>query len=267
MSIFDSLFKSAPAPAPVAQAPAQAGQLPGNVPVPAPQHPPAGQNPGMPTQQSQFGVPAAAPAGAPAAPVNPLDEFNDLFAAPKPALNPDGSPIVAAPTVAVAYDQAAVAQKLQGMDFTRFADPKDMAAVAAGGEGAVAAMGNMMNAMMRQAMLMQTGFAAQSANTAADFAYQRAQGGIPELVRGQLTQAQLAENQFANHPALAPMVTALSQQFQTQYPKATPAEVAAHVGKYMQAVSGAFAPKQETPAAGGQNGQQQSTDWGQWMAT
>lgn len=264
MSIFDALLKLAPGqnanpPAPAAQPTQQQQQqqqqqVQGNTPVPppAPNNSPA--NPG----NQQFN--GATPAGTEQ---NPLDSFKDIWN--PPAAAPAGAP--AQQTQAVTFNQQEVAQRLGQMDFMRFADQKDLVAVAAGGDGAVAALGNVINGVMRQAMLMQTGFAAQSANSAAEFAQQRASAGIPELVRGQLTQNQLvSENAAMNHPALAPMIEAMRQQFQSQYPKATPAEIAQHLNNYMQVVSGAFVPKQQENAAnGGQNGQQQGNDWNNWF--
>lgn len=265
MSIFDTLLKlapgqnqqtQAPAPAPAPNVQQQQQQVPGNAPVPptAPNNSPA--NPGNP----QFN--GATPPGTQE---NPLDQYNNIW---NPATPPAAAPGAPAPqTQAVTFNQQEVQQRLGQMDFMRFAQQADLQAVAAGGEGAVQALGNVINGVMRQAMLMQTGFAAQSANSAADFAYNRANQGLPEMVRGQLTQNHLvSENELMSHPAMVPMIEAMRQQFQSQYPKATPAQVAAHLNGYMQAVSGAFAPKQETPANGKQNGQQQGTDWSQWMA-
>lgn len=253
MSIFDTLKLAVGIPAQQQQQTAPQNTQTAS-PV-APQHPPASQDPAAPNQQAQLnGAVPQTKEGE----VNPLDTYNDLF---KPKeVDPNAPP---AQTVAVEFDQAKVVEGLGKMDFMRFADPKDLAAVAAGGEGAVVALGNLMNSVMRQSMLMNSQFSASAANKAADFAYQRANQGIPEMVRGQLTNNQFSDA-ASQHPALQPLVQTLSAQYRQQFPKATPEQVATQVREYLKAVGGALNPQSQeaeqkkNASAGGQ-------DWGAWF--
>lgn len=257
MSIFQTLFSgisggnSAPPAAP-AQNSQQQGQQQGQQPAPQ-----STQNPAFPSQQQQTNG-ATTDQQQQAPNDNPLDAYKDIFnpVQTDPAKQPEAS-------TAVVFNQQEVQQKLQGMDFMKFVNPQDLQALQQGGEGAVTAMGNMMNAMMRQAMLMQTAFAANTANRAAEFAMSKTSSAVPELVRGQLTQQEFADPSM-NHPALQPMIKALTNQFQNQFPKASPQEVANHVKTYLGTIGQVFSPESKganNSQTNGQNTQSNSQDW------
>lgn len=251
MSIFDMFRPAGQQPAPAPQPPA--------APAPAPAAPvPSPANPGS-HQMGNQAIPDPATGQPPAQ--NPLEQYNELFKAPAPP--PAGAP--AAPTQAVNWDQQQVAEAMNKMNFMAGAKPEDWAAVQAGGEGAVQAMQNIMNGAMRQMMVMQSGFAAQSANKAAEFAQQQFQSSVPEMVRAQLSQQALQTgNANVNHPALAPLVSVMTTQFQQQFPKATPQEIANHVQSYLRTVGEAFAPA-PAPGADTKSAPAGQSDWGNWF--
>lgn len=217
-------------------------------------------NPAAPNQAAQLGATQPDTNDPTKAAATILDGYAKMFEKKEPDPNAPQEQ-----NFAVAFDSNGVKEQLGKMDFAKMVNPADMAAITAGGEGAAAALGNVMNTMMRQMMFMSSKFSAESANRAAEFAQSRLNGTIPDMVRNQFVNAELSTIPNANHPALQPLVQGLTMSFQQQFPKATPQEIATHVRTYMQTMGQTFAPQQQNNSAQGQQGKPQAEDWGGWF--
>ncbi len=220
-----------------------------------------------------FGTqPAAAPVD-PAAQVAVPPNQGNIPAAPTVALNPDGTPAVAAvpevkdesplapfanlwedapvdpnaPKAPAAYVpptaeqvQASVAKA----DFTKNFTPEQLAAVTSGGEGSTEALLQLLNSVGQQSLAQSTMVNSQLNEKAMQAAIAAEVAKVPGLVRDQTVQAHLKDtNPLFTNPAIQPVIAATQQQLQAKFPNATPAEITTMTQDYIKSMSEAFAPK------------------------
>lgn len=211
-------------------------------------------------QNATAANPAADPtkvAADPTAQVSPLDTFSNLWEPKKPV---EGAPPEFDPSNIFQLNQESMAQALAQVNFASGITEDHIAAITAGGEGAVKALGEMLNNTARQTM----GAATQASAKMIEKAMTSASGAMDGKINNQVRQNQIAShlqetNPIVNHPAAAPMIQAMQTQLAAQFPKASPAEIAQKVQDYM----GAFAavatgkPQAEAEAAKAAQG----TDW------
>lgn len=196
----------------------------GNPTVPNGNEPAANPNPQ--TQQTQ----------------SPTDNFKDLWSnvtqptnqAPNFKLNPEQ-----------------LAQVTGKMDFTKSVSRDDLAKIAQGGEGAIEALGNVLNTFGREVF----GASAQFSSHMTESGYQSASrvidSGLPSAIKRQLTEQHIYEsNPKLKDPALQPLVGAIQSQFTQKYPNASAAEINNLVSQYMtEVVAGAFAKEAPAPTS------------------
>lgn len=241
MSIMDKIFGAKPAATPAPQAAA----TPGNIPEP-------NNNPalnGNPT------VPAASMAD-PATPVNPLDQFKDMF-----AVDPNAKPVVKEPLFNV--DPAKLQAAAKGNDFTKVITPEMMAAIAGGGDAAVAATLAAMNAMSQKSF----GDSAMATTKIVEQALAKQQAAFEKMMPNLIKNQNLSDNlrnssPIFNHPAAAPILDMFKNQVALKYPNSTAAEQAEMAQGYVKAFAEAANPAAPTPA---QKAAANETDWGSFL--
>jgi hypothetical protein len=227
MSILTQIFGKQPAQAPAApnqqtqQQPAN-NHVQGNQTIPNGNQPAANPNPQ--TEQTQ----------------SPNDKFKELWSNPTQTTNE-------APNFKLNPEQLS---KVTGsMDFTKSVNREDLAKIAQGGDAAIEAFGNVLNAFGREVF----GASAQFSSHMTESGYQSASkvidSGLPSAIKKQLTEQHLYQaNPKLKDPALQPLIGALQSQFTAKYPNASATEIEGLVSEYMTTVvGGAFA--KEEPAA------------------
>lgn len=254
-SVMNKIFGSAPA----AQVAAPTNHAtPTNPNAPAPGNPTQVANP---TQALPGSAPGNAntdangliPAGTPA---SPLDAFKDMWETPP--IDPK-NPIPG--SMFANMDPKKVLESARKVDFTSTITPEVLANVAKGGAEGVQAMMKIMNEVG------QNGYAQSAMSTAKivenALAKQRDEfnAALPAQLRKLSANDSLrANNPILEHPAVAPLVPAMTQMFQQRNPNATTTEIQTQVQDYFAAVSTAFAKKPEPTAA-----ELGETDWNKFL--
>jgi len=211
-----------------------------------------GQPPAAPAP-ANVGLPASAPGGDTAPQVNgganpnnviatqanqvvsPLAGFEDLFK--NAPTDPNAPTPFSADKIFSGYNRDQIAEAVAKQTFVN-PTQEQMAAIAAGGEGAVTAMVGLMNQMAQQVYLRGIDTSVNLTQRGLSAYDNGAASRIPSQVRSQLTENAVAESNPAfSHPAVAPLVDSMRQTIMTKYPTATPAEVTALTNAYLQGFS------------------------------
>jgi len=230
-------------------------------PNPLPAGPSQVNQPGQPlptTGASPATAPnGVVPAGAADAPVSPFDAFKDVWQ------SPTNSPADPQAPMFGAVDPQKLMESAGKVDFAKAVTPEMLAAVTAGGPEAAAAFASAMN-KVAQTVYAQSAFATTKI---VDQALAKAQEGydarLPSMVKKFSVNENLqASNPQLSNPALAPLVSALSEQLVRKNPNATSAEIQTQVSDYFAAIGTSFAPvAPETPASKAAAAKAKSEDW------
>lgn len=203
-----------------------------------PANPHVAANPTIPTGAE----PAANPSPASQPTQSPTDKFKELWSNPN---QPPGE------TPNFKIDPQQLAKVSSSMDFTKSISREDLSKIAQGGEEAITALGNVLNAFGREVF----GASAQFSSHMTDSGYQSASkiidNGLPTAIKRQLTEQQIFNsNPKLKDPALQPLIGALQSQFSAKHPNASPQEINDLVNEYMgSVVAGAFAKEDPDAAA------------------
>lgn len=178
-----------------------------------------------------------------------LDQFKDLFAAPTAEqLAAQGNFDPAKLFAGMEPDkvQGAVAK----MSFTDSINQEQLAAIQAGGEGAVAAMLAVMNSVGQNAMTKSLLSNAEMIKQAVSQVNGSLDNRAAAAARKQAITAEVHRgNEMLSNPALKPMVDALSLSMSMKNPQATPEQIRESVAGYFSTIAGTFSPKAQEPDA------------------
>jgi len=233
MSIFNNIFnkkpEATPAPvAPVTAAPVVAPLTPGNIPaVPAVAIDP--NNPIVPL------VPETTPAVKENE--SPLAEFSKIW-------DTDPNKKDEITNTPVPLDQAKVQELVAKADFSKNIPPEMLAAINEGGDGATAAMAQMMNFVAQQVMTQSivANNKLNEKNIKDALAAQAAQ--LPDMLRQQQSADHLkSKNPIFTDPAIKPMIEAYHSQFLQKFPNETSTQITKRVEDLVLAMGEAFGPK------------------------
>lgn len=191
--------------------------------------------------------------------VSPLDEFQKLW-----ENDPNTANQKFDPNSLFSIDQSKMDQALASVDFTSGIKQEDLQAVVAGGEGAVAALANLLNGVGRQVLAANTKVGANMIQSAVG----KVDSGLDQRINGQVRLSQVhtqltQDNPALSSPAVAPLVELMKQQFTTKYPTASPQEIAQLTTRYFTEVGNAFTgkPNADSPESGGGE-----TDWAKYIS-
>jgi hypothetical protein len=174
---------------------------------------------------------------------SPLAAFKDLW--DDAPIDKNASPADTGPTPLKQEDVAAAVNKI---DFSKSVTPEVMAAITEGGEGALAALVGVINAVGRDSLTQATLVSNQLANKAIDAALLKQAASLPNLVRDASASAHLTDtNPIFNDPAIKPVIDAAQERLQIKYPQATPEQLTRMTNDYIVAMGAAFAPKPTGP--------------------
>lgn len=250
MSITSTIFS----PAPVAVVPAAVPAVPGAAPVAiTPAAAPTSANPSLKTvvpsvtpivtdKTASNGVVPADPNAAPAEPnlpKSPLDPFQDLWETPKIDPNKPKPEVID-----LSLDPVKLKEIVSKANFAQNITPENIAAIQAGGDGAMAAFQETLNTVAQQTMLQSTLVANKLVEQAVAKMTLEQEAKIPELVRQSATNSSLVEaNPLYSDPAVKPMVEMAQSQLAIKFPDATPAELTKMSKDFILAMGKAFNPE------------------------
>jgi hypothetical protein len=200
----------------------QAQPTPGNIP--------AVNN--MPADANNPTVPAA-PEG--------LDKYKDMWnVKPEDMPKPPESAFAGVTPEAI----QGVAAKT---DFSKVVTPEMMQAISAGGEGAVAATLQAMNAMAQDTYAQSAQASIKLIEKALDKQREEFQAALPNMIKQQnVTNNLRSSNPIFNHPAAAPMLETLQKQMQLKNPNADAATIQKQAEEFLVSfATAANPPKQE----------------------
>lgn len=256
------LFRSAPQSAPA------------NPNPPNPNAPTGAANPGAPlpgTQQTgktdnNGVVPNQDPNANPGEPGDPrvsaLDKHKDIWqTVVDPNAKPDDGSLFGN------LDAAKVMESARKVDFAKIVTPEDLKKIAAGGEDAAAVFLKALNGVAQTVYANSAIATTKIVEQAVATERQRAEARMPGMVRKLTASENLREdNPIFSNPAVAPMVEAMTQQFQNKNPNASSAEIRTQVADYFDSIGVAFAPKQKESENSGKTGRApKSEDWSKFL--
>lgn len=124
-------------------------------------------------------------------------------------------------------------EALSKLDFTKNITPEITAAINAGGDGAWPAVQQMLNSSLREVVAMNFSTAQKLFESGIGTAKDRFNKDVDGRVKSVMVDNALtSSNPIMRDPAFTPIVDAIKTQFQTKYPKATPAQIEAGVNNY-----------------------------------
>ena len=227
------------------------------------QAPGATGNPAIPITSPDSTTAAAngvIPPGTDTTPPNPnagLDSFVDLW---KNAPVDPNAPVDDG-TVFGKVNGDDLRKAASGMDFTRSVPVELQARIAAGGEDGVKASMEAMAHVSRETYAQASYATTKLIEQAIAKNNAKLESKLPSALRNHNTESLIKENPVLSHPAAAPMVAGLVNQFQTKYPDASPAEIKAHAEAYFTQFAGSLMQSQQAAT----NPSNTDTDWGSWL--
>lgn len=210
--------------------------------------------------------------GQPQTSVQTQDEFASLW---EPTLDKEGKPIPASDPalsngINFNLDVGALDKHYSGIDFTKGINTELFNHVAAGGEQALAALPQIINHAVRQAVLT----SAQGTARLVQGTVQNADTNIASLVQAEVKklglQDTVRQNPVYSNPLYAPVVSMVQQQVLQKYPNATQADLSRAVDSYFKRLGSDLNPgasNQQPFNIGNHNAQTAGagTDWTQYF--
>ena len=249
MSMFSNMFSGPAAPAAPA-APTTAPTTPGNIPANA--------------QATGTATPNAAPNGvlpgnenANPQPATPLDQFSELWKTPE-------SNVAAQPTgVFGNIDPKQFMEAAGKIDFTKVVNPDQLTAITQGGEGAMQAFANAMNAVAQQTYAQSAYASTRIVEQAVARMRDNVLAELPSHIKKQTVSDNLrAENPVFSNPAVQPVISALEAQLTVKYPNASATEITQMAKNYVEALGTSFSPKPVADTKPKAN----ETDWSSFLS-
>lgn len=188
----------------------------------------------------------------PAAPVNPMDAYANLWN------NPDKSNETVAPRFNLPQDKVAEAAK--SMSFTKDLPPELRARIDAGEPGA------MLEAIDLAGRHAYTNAITHSSSLTDSFVDQRLKfdnAGFKANVKDQLTETELSSNPAFQNPAARKHLSEVAKQMSVHNPDASPKEIAAAAMKYILDLAESVNPNKATTAAAKEKADQ--VDWDEYF--
>jgi len=235
MSMFSNMFAAPSAPAataPAAQtAPATAPTTPGNIPQGAP--------------ATGVAAPGTAPNGvlpgnenANPKPATPLDQFSELWKTPESNPNAQSSGVFGD------IDPKRFMEAAGKIDFTKVVNTEQLTAITQGGEGAMQAFANAMNAVAQQTYAQSAYASTKIVEQAVAKMRENVLAELPSHIKKQTVSDNLrAENPVFSNPAVQPVISALEAQLTVKYPNASATEITQMAKNYVEALGTSFSPK------------------------
>lgn len=198
---------------------------PGNLPVTAPTDPTKIEGPSLESKETEN---------------SPLDQFKDIWE-PVKTEGEEQPPIV--------LDAAKVQEAMSKADFSNVMTKENLSAIAQGGEEAMQAFQESMNAVARQVMTQSTLISNKMIEQAISKAEKTQSANLAKLLKQQSLKENLADsNPLFKDPAIKPVIEAVQTQLAAKYPDATTSELAKMATDFVTVMGEQFSPKPATPS-------------------
>lgn len=149
-------------------------------------------------------------------------------------------------------------------DFSKVVTPEMMQAISAGGEGAVAATLQAMNAMAQDTYAQSAQASMKLIETALEKQREQFQAALPGMIKQQNVSNNLrSSNPIFTHPAAAPMLETLQKQLQLKNPTADAATIQKQAEEFL--VSFATTANPQKPSKEETKRASQEPDWDSFM--
>lgn len=149
------------------------------------------------------------------------------------------------------------------VDFTKVISQEDLQKIAAGGQDAVQAFATALNKTAQTVFGQSTAVAQKLSERAVQQARDELLAQIPGIIRKQTAgDSLLNENPAFQNPALAPVISALQQQFSEKFPKASSSEINKMTKDYLTGAASIINPPAKPGAA---KDAKAEDDWLEWM--
>lgn len=227
-----------------------------NAPAPAPAATPAavaGGGAGPATKQAEPANPGAnpatmntgAPAPAPAAPANPLDNWTSMFQPKQVDPNAPKQPTLADPLLGQ-LDPAKLQEQVSKTNFAA-SIPQDKIQAALNGDAN--AFLDAINAATQAAFMASAQLSHGLAETGARTAAERLNASLDGRIRNFQIKSQNPTIEALSHPAVSPMLSAVKAQIAQSNPQLTPEQVQTQAETYFTQMAEVLtAPKQQAAA-------------------
>lgn len=188
-----------------------------------------------------------------------LDKFKTL----SEPVDPKTLPEQFDPTKLFDMDPAKLRGEVDKLNFAGNASPEDLAAVVAGGEGAVAALQNIMNGVARNIFYNSTVASTRLVEQGITKSMPAVDGRVKSTLREHSVREALSgSDPIFNTPAAQVMLQPLQKGFMEKYPTASPTEIASMAQEYLKD----FANKINPPAQTDEQKQLAAEpDWGSYL--
>lgn len=188
----------------------------------------------------------------------PLAEFADLW---QPAVTDSSS---SAQGFLGQIDPQKVMEAAGKTDFSKVVTAENMQKIQAGGPEAMQAMMEAMNRMAQNVYGQAAIASSKIVEKASAQMEERFQTKMQsEIKRSNVSDSLRQDNPIFNNPAVAPLVSAMEQQFTVKYPNATSQEISKMAKEYISGLGTAFAP---APASAPNSATKNSdTDWSAFL--
>jgi len=183
---------------------------------------------------------------------SPLDAFGDIWKNPETPLPGDaGQPYFT-------IDQAKLVELAQQQNFAPAITKEHLSAIQAGGDTAIAALGQIINAASQNSYAQSAIAATKIVEAALSKAEGRFDARLPIALKSLNASSGLKEaNPVLAHPAAQPIVNAIQQQMLLKNPNASHAELQKMAQDYLTAFAAELQPKPAVQDAG--------TDWSSFL--
>lgn len=130
------------------------------------------------------------------------------------------------------------------IDFAKVVTPEQLTAISSGGEAAVKAFAQALNAVS-QGVYAQSAFATTKiVEQALNKSKESFLAELPQHIKKETVKSSLrTENPVFSNPAVQPIISALEAQLTVKYPNATATELTTMAKQYVEALGTSFAPK------------------------
>jgi hypothetical protein len=181
-----------------------------------------------------------------------IDDFATLWQTDTTKADASGQPLFN-----VSQEKLLETARLQS--FKEAASPEQLAAIAAGGEQAVAAMMQLMEGVTQRGYAQSVYATTKLIEGALNKSNFAKSDDLESRLRDvQLKQSLRESNPVFSNPAYAPLLKTAQQQFQVKYPDATAAELKAMAERYLTSMANELSPNKQTSS---KTKQRQDDDW------
>lgn len=245
---FDIMKVFSGQPAPTQQAPASAQQQQ--------QQQPKAQEPAFQPPVNSDPNPAPQQQPAPSSQQTPLDKFTDLF-----KNDPDEKPNPDDPNAPIwNIDPAKLQEQAQQLNFASDEKVQELAQTALKGDSA--ALLELMNAVTRNAYVQSAQLSGMLSEKATKTGVDRLTKTLPGQIRNtQSKDALEGINPVFKHPAMAPLIEPIRQQYQRRNPEASPQDVAKFVEGYLREMSASLGSNEPADPTGRRKADDASQDF------